>query len=550
VDAAARWRADFVLTDRRPVIDVVRGMLQVTCGGLLYWADGKWYARLDEQNVVGCRPATTTPVGTTDRAQAFVAPGPRIKAVCKLDLAGGFSNPTLRLRSTLAGSDLATATVTGLSAANNQLVTFDLSAYRLTKGSTYYLVLNATTGVTWHQCTPSAYAGGASWNNVPGWTEESTKDFWFQVHFADHEIRDALTAVAPEIPMLASGGKSSLSFSRSREEAPNVVEVSFYDQTDWIVKPVRYEALEVQNGTKQPRTLSLQALAVPSSACAYRLARQWYKLAQRTNRVGCLVPQHGAIIAPGDVVALTSGIGPLTSAWYRVRSIERRLGCFDLELIAYDWTDYSCEETFSLDAIAIPTTVDLTQYINFLDDFTSGGTASGSIGDMGWSLTGGGVSYTTEVNHPGIVKVDSAQWAAGHIDLDADSQKFAERSVWSTEWIFRPYSLTANGVACSCADVFAVAIQSVSGTYTLYVEGASTGLTCVNTDWISINNSCDGSTTANCNVLKNGVLWYQTTKTVSSTTANKHLVAAATPTGGNYSYIWVDKARLSLGASR
>lgn len=552
VDAAARWRASFVLTDRRPVIDVVRDMLKVTCGGFLYWADGKWYARLDEQNVIGCRPATTSPVGTTDRAQAFVAPGPRIKAVCKLNLAGGFNNPTLRLRSTLAGSDLATATATGLSSGSNQFVTFDLSAYRLTNGSTYYLVLNATTGVTWHQCTPSAYSGGASWNNVPGWTEESTKDFWFQVHFADHEIRDALAAVAPEIPMLASGGKSSLSFSRSREEAPNVVEVSFYDQTDWIVKPVRYEALEVQNGTKQPRTLSLHALAVPSSACAYRLARQWYKLAQRTNRVGCLVPQHGVIIAPEDVVALTSGIGPLTAVWYRVRSVERRLGCFDLELVEYNWDDYSTEDTITLDAVSLPVTVSTTQFVNFVDDFRSGDVVSGYLGELGWTFAGSFTpSYVAEAEHPGIIVVASVNSVdSGTMSLNGVSQMFAERSVWATGWIFRVPDLPVADQYCYVNDVFEVRITKKSGVWTLYIDGVTTGLTCLSTDWLTVQDSCDGGTTAYCNVMKAGAVWYQTSKAVSSTTINKYLKAFAAQFTGGVARIRVDKASVSMGTTR
>ena len=547
-----RWRAGFIVTGRQPVIDVINDMLRVTCGGFIYWADGKWYARLDEQNVIGCRPVTTSAVGTTNRAQAFVAPGPRIKVVCKLNLAEGFSNPTLRLRSALAGADLATSTATGLTFANNQSVTFDLSTYRLTTGATYYLVLNATTGVTWHQCASGTYSGGASWDYVASvWTEEPTKDFWFQVHYADHEVRDSLTATSPEIPILASGGKSSLTFSRSREEAPNVVEVSYYDQSDWIVKSVRYEGATVQDGTKQPNTLSVQALAVPISSCAYRLARQWHKIAQRTNRAGCLVPQHGAIIAPGDVIVLTSVIGPVTSAWYRVRSVERRLGCFNLELVEYNWTDYSTEETFALDSITLPSTVSSTQYVSFLDDFRAGGGLTGDIGELGWKLTavgGAGVHYVAEANHPGILRLESGYNNAVLIALDGTSQKFAEKSAWATEWIMKPVNFPTSGDYLYVADVFNVKIQNDAGVWTLYIDNVSTGKTC-EAEWITVQNSCDGGETAYCNIAKGGVVWHQASKAVSSTTIDKYLSAR---TSNDYTgpKLDVDKARLSLGASR
>jgi hypothetical protein len=518
-------------------------MLQVTCGGLLYWADGKWYARLDEQNVIGLRSGTTAAAMSIDRAQSFTAPGPRIKAVFKMDLAEGFSNPTLRLRSSVDGADLTTDTETGLTFGDGQFVTFDLSGYRLTTGDTYYLVMLATTGVTLYMNTAGGYTGGSCWKKDPAWAQQASYDFWFQVHFADHEIRDALTAVAPEIPMLASGGKSSLSFSRSREEAPNVVEISFYDQTDWIVKPVRYEALEVQNGTKQSRTLSLQALAVPSSACAFRLARQWYKLAQRTNRVGCLVPQHGAIIAPVDVVALTSGIGPLTAVWYRVRSIERRLGCFDLELVEYNWDDYSTEDTTTLDAATIPNSTSSMQFVVLNDDFTSGTATDYDIGELGWHWLNATITYSaSELNHPGILRFCGASSTSGAITLDGAA--FLAGDVWASQWIFRPNVVPAN-TSVHVQDSFKVAVVNVGGTLTLYIDNVTTGKTCVVTDWIMVKNSGNG-TTNYCNVFKNGTLWHQTNKAAIGGSFS----AGASFSSPDYSYIEIDLARLTVGTER
>ena len=84
----------------------------------------------------------------------------------------------------------------------------------------------------------------------------------------------------------------------------------------------------------------------------------------------------------------------------------------------------------------------------------------------------------------------------------------------------------------------------------LYIDTVSTGLTCLSTDWITVQNSCDGGTTAYCNVMKAGAVWYQTSKAVSSTTIDKYLKAFAAQFTGGVARIRVDKARVSMGTTR
>ena len=545
VNSQSRWRGSTVVIDRQSAVDIIADLLQKTCAGFLYWIDGKWYIGLDEQHVIGCRPSGTTPVGTTDRAQSFVAPGPRIKPAIKLDLAGGFTAPTLRLRSTLAGGDLATATAAGLSAGTNQEVSFDLSAYQLTPGATYYLVLLATTGVTWHQIGTDQYVGGSSWNNSAGWTQEATKDFWFQCHYADWEITDALTCGTGQIPILGNGQKSSLSFTRARAESSNVVIITYYDITTWQQVEVRYEGPGLKAGTEQPRELREQMMAIPTADQAYRLAMQWYNLAQRTLHVGVTVPQHGIQIAPGDVVALTSAIGPFNAVWFRVQpGPQRSFGTFTLELVPYVWGDYAREETASLDTITIPNAASTSKFLLITDDFTRGGTTTGTIGELGWTLNSGSVSYIAVSGHPGVIEV-----ASGVISLNATGQLWADKSIWATRTIFRPNAITVGQyVGNTNNSTFQVQIFASAGpVYTLWVEGASTGLTCALTDWITVICSCDGGSAALCTVYKNGVAWYGTSKAVSSTTVNRYLQCIAI---GASSAADFDLAEVKLGATR
>ena len=164
VEGAGRWRASFMVTDRRPVVDVVRDLLKTTCAGFVYWVDGKWYARLDAVNVIGARPTDTIPVGVRTRAQTFKAPGVRIKVILKLDIDEDFEDPTLWLRmqpENLYGY----ATATGLSPGPNQLVTFDFletGAY-LVPGETWWLILKPHRGITWHQAQSNVYPDGSAY---------------------------------------------------------------------------------------------------------------------------------------------------------------------------------------------------------------------------------------------------------------------------------------------------------------------------------------------------------------------------------------------------
>jgi hypothetical protein len=520
VNGEARWRAAFAVTDRNTAIEVVRDLLKTTCAGFVYYADGQWYAGLDEQHVVGCRPLTgTTPVGTTDRAQSFTAPGLRIKAVLKLDLAGGFTLPTLRLRSTLAGADLATSTPAGLASGTNQEITFDLSAVRLTVGATYYLVLLATTGVTWHQTATSLYAGGCSWNYTGGaWVQESTKDFWTQVHYADHELCDYLTAVAGQMPLLPVGTDDVVTFSRAKTSAPRVVVVSCYDVADWIVKPMRYESADVMDGTVQPDELRQQMLACAGPGQGYRLALQWQRTTARSNMVSAAVPMHGCAIAPGDVVAVWCTTGSLVGKWFRVKGITQGFGKFSLALQEYDWTDFAREEVPVIDGATIPSASSKVKFQSIRDDFTSGDIVSGYVGEKGWTISGTPtLSYLTETDHAGIVHIDGA----GGIALSNPGAMFAPDSVWRQKWIVRFGTLGSGTYYRGILGVFdwRFTRDSPAGTYSLWVDAVDTGVDFGANVWIVIEAWCAADGTA----------YWTATQGATVASGNK-VVAVTTPT--------------------
>ena len=385
------------------------------------------------------------------------------------------------------------------------------------------------------------------------YTEEPDKDFWFQIEYINAELRDVVGDNPLVCPILASGNKSSLSIARAREEAPNTVEVTFYDQTDWINKPVRYESLAVRQGTEQPRVLAIQALSVPSASCAYRLARQWYYLAQRTLRVGCTIGQQGVGLAPGDVVGIVSDIGPLAT-FFRVRSIQRGLGTFALEMVEYAASDYSTEEAITLDTYTIPKTEDRMTYMSWVDDFTSGGTESGYVGQLGWTLgTYTYVGYGDETNHPGIVNIYGIAYGLLGLSYGAGAATFVRASPWSTYWVFKPGGIYYQDLcafsACGVEDVFRVGAGRISQSRcNLFVDNADTGVEVrMGSDWFVMNNSCDG-TTAQCSVTRNGIEVYRGTKSPGGGYAYLNIFAyQAMYAAGS---CFVDKVRLSIGVAR
>lgn len=398
VGGKPRWQANFILQQRTPPIDVVRDFLAHTCGARLYASDGVWHITGDDQHVIGNRATPDTDVGTYDRAQSFLAPGVRIKPVVMLKCVTSPTSVTLRLRSTLAGSDLATLTQTVPVGTSQEIAFGEFTG--LTYGSTYYLVILATANVTWYQSTSDKYAYGSSWYNNAGWIQEATKDLWFQVHYCDAEIVRWLGHTAGQIPAVGSVGKGSLRSSRSHLDAPNVVTANYLDTSDWSEKPVAYELAGIQGGSQGLRWLRMGTLPVANSDQLYRLVKQWALVAQETMTSNVDVMLHGACLAPGDVVQL------FALGWYRVRSISTSDQGFTLELYPYVFSDFSRDETYTPVAFTIPSAESTSKYQTLEDDFpnASGAAAPWTAGQIGWNegSVNSNQAYTSEANHAGI----------------------------------------------------------------------------------------------------------------------------------------------------
>jgi len=403
VNALPRWQANFILQQRTPPVSVIKDFLAHTCGARMYAADGQWHITFDDQHVIGNRATPDTEGDWNfNRAQSFLAPGPRIRVALLLHCVTAPTAVTVRLRSTLAGSDLATSTKT-VQVGTNQETLFDEFA-GLTPGATYYLVINATANISWYVNLTDQYAYGSSWYYSGSWLQQPTYDFWFQVHYCDAEIVRWKDRAAGQIPAIGSPGKSSLRWSRSHLDAPNVVTANYLDVTSWAETPISYELPGIQGGSQARRALTMGTLPVANSDQLYRLVKQWAMVAQKTLTGNIDVMLHGACLAPGDVVSLFPTPGVAASSWFRVRSISTSDAGYTLELYPYVYSDFSRDETYTAVAFTIPSAVSAEQYQIIEDDFRNGLLTDGYIGEQGWGGGGyiSGQAYTSEANHSGI----------------------------------------------------------------------------------------------------------------------------------------------------
>jgi hypothetical protein len=356
-----------------------------------------------------------------------------------------------------------------------------------------------------------------------------------------------------DYPIVGSRGKSSLRRIQRKIEGPNAAVVRFYDPRTWRTEEVRVELDGVREGSDQPRELRLQTAAT-TPGHAYRLAKQWLAAASRA-RYGLTIPQHGMMLAPGDIVTLSSSVGPVTAQLCRVNSISDDAdGTVSLELIEY--VDGDISDDVPVFALSQPAPEQTTAaWVVFEDDFTAGTVADGNIGQLGWGWThslAGDPTYSTEGNHPGIINVPYIN----EIYLAQTSQMFAPNAVWGYRWVCKRTGDDASGqawvgdriVADSTGGVFRTDFRVGAGpTFDLWVNGVNTTVDYDSTAWYEASAWCGGDGVANLVVRElGGERIYQTTKAVTSTSIANYMTAIGA--GAADSSIGVDYAYLMLPA--
>jgi hypothetical protein len=529
--------------------------------------------------------------GDYDRHQSFVMPTARgVRVTVSITVRNGAALffPCI-LRATPDGADISADAVVATYPGNG---THLVSAWFLTAqfipGATYYLHFPATnTDLAWRLNTlTDAYAGGKAQAKIGGMWTDVSYDHYFVVSKAECKYRvslvindrqpletvartilqtchgrmgwwdgkyrltlDDLTGYslgsliisdlqspAPDVPLL----QDSLSCGRSDTEIPNTATGEYLDTDSWTRLPVKVETPAMQAGSEQPRVLNVGFVAVPSGGQLFRLLTTWLARAGRTWRASARTMQHGLRLAPGDTAVLTSKLWTGNKTVLVDAISDAPGGTFDVALVEYAAADFSAAAYTPQPNVATTSAL-IAAFVLYPDDFTRGDVVTGAVGELGWSLPTGTVTYVQVSGYPGVLAIDSS----GTIRLDGTAELFADKAVWAARFVFSPNALPVDGAYVVVADVFTVMVKRDAGVPTLYIDGVSTGKTCAVGDWIIVDDSCAAGANAYCSIQKNGVAWHSTSKAVSSTTVDNYLTAG-TYNGINH----LDYARLQLGATR
>ncbi|HNV10659.1 MAG TPA: phage tail protein [Propionibacteriaceae bacterium] len=554
--------------------------------------------------------------GDYDRSQSFVMPCRNVVIMVKVRFAPSGGTPSsytfpCELRATQDGSAITPAAVeTTAGGAGTYTVRAwfgqDLGgSTALVPGSTYYLVLPKTGDGAYYywklNTATNAYAGGKAQLKSGSWVDVSY-DHWFKVAYAERPYRASLIIdqrqpvenVISDLlrvfhgrlawyddawHILADWAGSSIGTISDRDNAdipicagslrverrdaavPNTCIVTYRDTEDWTEREVRYDAAGVLDGTEQPRELRIRALTVPSGGQAYRLAKTWLTRARRTWTASCRVPQDGIEAALCDRVTLDTMLysAPVTCLVNGIT--DGPDGTFDLDLVPYVAGDFATDAYLPESPVDTTMVRDLEAVI-FEDEFLTGGTADGEIGDLRWSLTiGSGVmppSYTTATMHPGIVILSggkSGGVGATTIELDGEAQKFARAGNWYIKWIAR-----ANLTQTTASDLAILRATSVirlrwygpTGDLELSTTSGSSYSTLqaiTANDWVTFEVSCDGSTAAYDVCV--GETHYTGSVAMSGSTPDQTMYAYVSGSAtANSALLYIDRAKLTMLVDR
>ena len=393
--------------------------------------------------------ASNVNVGAGDyaRLQSFKAPFRSVKITAQIELvASGSGSWPFELRATPDGAAIAYAmctlggvvppgvyTVVGYYGADLKT---SLGGVDLVPGQTYYLVLPVTaTNIKWSlNSLTNTYADGKAQAKITGTWTDVNYDHWFKVARAEKAYRCSLVlydrqpveataktilqtchgrlgwwdglyritldcdtagglvisdlqSPTPDVPLV----QDSLSCGRSDSEVPNTATGEYYDTETWTRLPIKVETSAMQQGLEQPRVLDVGFVAVPSGGQLYRLLATWLARAGRTWRASCTTMQHGMRLAPGDTAILTSKLWTGTKTVLVDDISDGPGGTFDLALVEYAAGDFSAAPY--VPQADVPTITALNAaFVLYVDDFTRGGTTSGTIGEQRWTLgVGNGV---------------------------------------------------------------------------------------------------------------------------------------------------------------
>lgn len=140
--------------------------------------------------------------------------------------------------------------------------------------------------------------------------------------------------------------------------------------------------------------------------------------------------------------------------------------------------------------------------IEFQEEFGTGNTSSGLIGQLGWFTAGGTFSLIdSETNRVGIVRKDtsSSSGTVSHLILSANQRLYNAANTLTWKWVVRPNQIDANttmriGQALTCT------ISPI--TTGIYFERLD-----ADTNWFAVTNEATDATRTNTGVAATASAW-------------------------------------------
>lgn len=269
---------------------------------------------------------------------------------------------------------------------------------------------------------------------------------------------------------------------------PNAVRARYMDATPWREHEVRVETAGAQTQSEAIRQLDLGLLPVGTYQDAVRIAKTALNRARAAaSRLKLICDYSAQDLRPGQRVTLSHAV--LGSRELLIDDvIAHPDGRYELQCIPWSASDFD-SGTYTAPAETGGMTTQAAELYVLRDDFTSGGTTSGAVGETGWLISGSpAISYPTEAGRFGICKVMGEISGIYHQITPSSGQAFSLRVVLKPESVSN-WKLKFGGIAVSVNKGIpgTAQVETSSGTVICALSGYTSG-------WVDAVISSDGST--------------------------------------------------------
>jgi hypothetical protein len=189
-------------------------------------------------------------------------------------------------------------------------------------------------------------------------------------------------------------------------ETPNRVRASYVDPSDWQERQVLVETAAAATGEEAPRDVDLGRTLCTSYQDTVRLCKTALARARAASRAITLMCDGTARDAtPGTRITLQHAVTGSVELLVTDQIIYPD-GRYELQCVPWSSSDWD-SGTYTAPSETPGSTVSSAEIMLIRDDFLSGGTTSGTIGEMGWNIAAGtpSISYPTVAGRYGVLGV-------------------------------------------------------------------------------------------------------------------------------------------------